>query len=324
MLRPARWLLIWIAFLLVSLPLCATRVKDGGSSSNGAGTVSLCPDSNAFPFFAQLDGTQSPPSGCIGENDPNQPNPPAIYPSRVVVLSGNGFTVTLTPALWANGGSPGFSKRTVFQVAFSGQTGMTLQSLVIGSQLNNPSYLVCDGIDIVECVSSPVLTNTQFLPIPIEPSGIALADTTTTRWDFGQFAGGNQLILLVDGFPSEFNTIDAFPASNSLAPASFAASNFLAVVRDASNNILTAGGFVLSTAPAATNDLFSNVKTITSSPFVDFIDTSAAEPQETLSGSGAGGQSNPQGDPIPVDPNPVDTGTPCSGSWPSGSTRVFR
>src|SRR5437588_147579 len=140
--RPVRRLLI--AFALLTLPLYATRVKDGGSSSNGAGQVSLCPDSQAFPFFAQLDGTQSPPSGCIGENDPNQPNPPSIYPNRVVVLSGNGFTVTITPALWQNGGSPGFSKRTVFQVAFSGQTGMTLQSLVIGSQLNNPSYLVCD------------------------------------------------------------------------------------------------------------------------------------------------------------------------------------
>lgn len=323
--RPVRRLLTWIAFLLVSLPLYAARVKDGGSSGNGAGQVSLCPDSNAFPFFAVLDGTQSPPPGCIGENDPNQPNPPATYPNRVVVLSGNGFTVTVTPALWENGGSPGFSKRTVFQVAFSGQAGMTLQSLVIGSQVNNPSYLVCDGIDIVECVSSPVLTNsTSFLPIPIEPSGIALADTTTARWDFSQFTGGNQLILLVDGFPSEFATIDAFPESNTLAPSSFAASNFLAVVKDSSNNTLTAGGLVLNAAPAATNDLFSNAKTITSSPFVDFVDTSAAEPQEILSGSGAGGQSNPQGDPIPQDPNPVDAGTPCSGSWPSGSNRVFR
>ncbi len=129
---------------------------------------------------------------------------------------------------------------------------------------------------------------------------------------------------MVDGFPSEFETIDNLPSSNALTVASFASSNFLAVVKDASNHTLIAGGLALNTAPAATNDLFANATAIPGSPFSDFIDTSAAEPQEILNGNGAGGQLNPQQDPVPQDPSPVNPGTRCSISWPSGSNRVFR
>ena len=245
------------------------------------------------------------------------------------MLSGAGFTVTITPALWERGDGQidvAGSKHTVLQVTFTGQSGMTLQSLVIGSQLNNASYVLCDPFNqnaIPYCVSSPLL-NPNTSPSVLEPTTIDLADTTTTRWDFGQFTGGNSLTLVIDGFPSEFQTIDIFPHSNALAPASFTTANFLAVVKDASNKTLTAGGLALSTAPAATNDLFANATVISSSPFSDFIDTSAAEPQEILSGNGAGGQLNPQQDPIPQDPNPVNAGTPCAISWPSGSNRVFR
>jgi hypothetical protein len=338
--RSAIKLLYWIVlvFVVFAAPLFATRVKDGGSSSNGVGPFSLCPDSHATPFFARLDGSQQPPSGCAGEDDPNQPNPPATYPNRIVVLSGNGFTVTITPALWQRGDGQiqpiSASKATIFQVTFTGQSGMTLQSLVIGSQLNlatGPqsnygSYVVCDPNNlgaIPECVSSPLLNPNSF-PSVLEPTAIALSDTTTTRWDFSQLTDGNSLTLLVAGFPSEFAGIDNIPNSNSLAPTSFSASNFLAVVKDASNKTLTAGGLALSTARVATNDLFANATAISSSPFSDFIDTSTAEPQEILSGNGAGGQLNPQQDPIPQDPNPVNLGTPCAISWPSGSNRVFR
>jgi len=186
MARPSsRLLYSFVVCLFFVVPLFATRVKDGGSSGNGqnpSGNVPLCPDSKATPFFAQLDGTQKPPDGCIGEDDNNQPNPPSPYPNRVVVLSGSGFTVTVTPSLWQNAG---FNKKTILQVTFSGQTVMTLQSLVIGSQLNNPAYVVCDSFNttgIPVCTNIPFLLDpTNSFPSALEPAGIALADTTTTR-----------------------------------------------------------------------------------------------------------------------------------------------
>jgi len=326
--RPVCKVLRWVVLLLLTVPLFAVRVKDGGSSSNGVGPDSLCPDSTATPFFAPLDGTQSPPAGCTkGNGDPNQPNPPSPYPNRVVVLNGSGFTVTITPALWSDGEfTDGTSKHTLLQVTFSGQAGMTLRSLVIGSQLSNPAYVLCDPNfpdALPDCVSSPIL-NPNSVPSALEPAPIALADTTMTRWDFNQFTPGNSLTLLVDGFPSEFSGIDIFPNSNSLAQTSFSNSNFVAVVKDASNNTLAAGGLPLNAAPAAKNDLFANATVITGTPFTDFVDTSATEPQEVLTGSGAGGETNPQQDPIPQDPNPANAGTPCAVSWPSGSNRVFR
>jgi VCBS repeat protein/centrosomal CEP192-like protein/pre-peptidase/ASPM-SPD-2-Hydin domain-containing protein len=322
--------LFWLAVLAIAQPLFATRVKDGGSSQNGEGSPSTCPDTNATPFFAELTGLVYPPSTCnpIGEpNDPDMPNPPSPYPNRVVTLSGSNFTVTITPALWEDGEFAGSSKATILEVTFSGQSGMTLQSLVIGSQLNNPAYVVCDiPPTIADCVANPFLLNPTTSPSALEPAGIALADTTTTRWDFSQFTTGNSLALVIQGFPSEFQAedFDAFPLSNSLAPSSFSAANFLAIVKDSSNDTLTAGGLFLTTAAAATNDLFTNATVVTESPFIDFIDTSAAEPQEILSGTGAGGETESQQDPLPQDPNPVDPGVPCKTSWPPGSNRVFR
>lgn len=335
-----RKLFSWItfAYLVLALPVFASRVKDASSSQNGAGTISSCPDSTATPFFAQLDGTLFPPTTCTPNNgDSNDPNPPSPYPNRVVVLTGTGFTVTITPALWENGGV--FStKKTLLQIVFTGQAGMTLQSLVIGSPLNNAQYIYCgDPAIIPYCVSSPLLNPNTSTSV-LEPAPIDLSDLTSTHLDFSQFTPGNSLTLSVDGFPSEFQNIDDDPTPllNSLTPASFSASNFLAVVAGPSGNRLTAGGLLRSRqalnrlvpktpASAPANDLFANATTISSSPFVQTIDTSGAEPQEILSGAGAGGQSNPQQDPIPQDPNPVNSGlTPCFASWPSGSNRVFR
>ena len=81
--RPSSRLLYWIVlvFIVFTAPLFATRVKDGGSSQNGIGPDSLCPDSHATPFFAQLDGTKFPPQGCTPDSDVNMPNPPSPYPS---------------------------------------------------------------------------------------------------------------------------------------------------------------------------------------------------------------------------------------------------
>ncbi|HLW88580.1 MAG TPA: choice-of-anchor D domain-containing protein [Terriglobales bacterium] len=319
--------------VLAALPLYAVRRPDVPNSQNGEVVgvpAELCPNSTATPFFAQLDGTQSPPTGCTPTSDRNKPNPPAVYPNLSVTLSGAGFTVTVTPALWDIGlgiSSNAGAKSTVFQVQFSGQAGMTLQSLVIGAKLNGATYVPCIpaefGTGIPYCVAlDNTLQSPDGLQAALEPAGIDLADSTTTRWDFSQFSSGT-LAIVVTGYPSEFSKIDRYPNSNALTAASFAAANFLAVVTDASNNILTAGGLTLPTAPAATNDLFANAINIKKVPFKSFVDTSAASPTEVLSGTGAGSEVNPQGDPIPQDPAVADAGAPCSGSWPAGAS-VFR
>jgi len=319
--------------LFAALPLYAVRRPDVPSSGNGIGPSSLCPNSAATPFFAQLDGTQSPPASCTPGSDPNQPNPPSPYPNLSVTLSGTGFTVTVTPALWENGGadSASGSKKTIFQVQFSGATGMTLQSLVIGSKLNNADYVFCDpnfpsAMPFCISDSSFLLYDGDGDPeYALEPTPIDLADVITTRWDFSQFVPGTSLYLVVDGFPSEFSKIDKYPNSNALTAASFASAHFLAIVTNASGETLTAGGLSLNLKTVvATNDLFGKAIQITKVPFKDYLDTSATNPTEILSGTDAGNQQDSQGDPIPQDPPTPNAGTPCNGTWSKTANRVFR
>jgi hypothetical protein len=321
--------------VLAALPLYAVRRPDVPNSQNGEVVgvpAELCPSSTSTPFFAQLDGTQSPPAACTPTSDRNKPNPPAVYPNLSVTLSGAGFTVTVTPALWGIGlgtSSNAAQKFTVFQVQFSGQDGMTLQSLVIGAKLNGATYVSCIpsefGTGIPYCVAlDNTLQSLSGDQVALEPAGIDLADTTTTRWDFSQFSAGNgPLAIAVSGYPTEFSKIDRYPNSNVLTAASFAPASFLAVVTDASNNVLTAGGLTLKTAPAATNDLFANAINIKKLPFKSFVDTSAASPTEVLTGTGAGGEVNSKNDPTPKDPALPNAGNSCSASWPSGAS-VFR
>jgi len=318
--------------VLGTLPLFAVRRPDVPSSQNGEETPTSCPNSTATPFFATLDGTTVPPSACTPSSDPNKPNPPATYPNLQVTLAGQGFTVTITPALWENGISAATTKHTVLWVQFAGQPGMTLQSLVIKANLNNAAYVPCfvDPISgevrgIPFCTSNTMLD--QFGdPVALEPAPIDLANysSTTTRWDFNGFVqGSSPLALLVSGFPSEFAKIDKFPSSNQLTAASFASANFLATVTDASNNVLTAGGLTLMSAPAAKNDLFSSAIKITKVPYKTFVDVTATSPTEVLVAPPApGSMLNPQGDPIPQDPALANPGTPCKNSWSTGT--VFR
>jgi len=325
--------------VLAALPLYALRRPDGSSSGNGTGPSSTCPNSAATPFFAQLDGTQSPPPGCTPSSDKNKPNPPSPYPNLVVTLEGTGFTVTLTPALWERGDGQsggqnpvGESKRTIFLVQFSGASGMHLQSLVIGSRLNDASYVVCatppnNPLPPPFCISDPsflLYSETSDPEDALEPTPIDLADAKTTRWDFTQFVPGASLVLVVDGFPKEFNKIDKYANSNTLTAAFFTSSNFLAVVTDASDNTLTAGGLTLKSAPAAKNDLFANAINIKAVPFKSFVNTTATNPTEILSGAGAGNQQNAQSDPIPQDPTTPNAGTACNGTWSTTANRVFR
>jgi len=329
--------------LLGVLPLFAVRRPDVPSSKNGEVVgvpAELCPSSTATPFFAVLDGTTVGPvkgtaQGECNPADQNKPNPPfspATYPNLSVTLSGSGFTVTVTPALWTIGlgaTSNAADKYTVFQVQFSGQNGMTLQSLLIGTKLSGATYVPCvpsqfgTGIPYCVDVNNTLQSNADGTQYALEPAPIDEADGTTTRWDFSQFSSGT-LALAVAGFPSEFRSIDRYTNSNALTAASFAPANFLAIVIDASNNVFTAGGLTVpKKAPAAPNDLFADAIKITKVPFKSVVDTSATSPSEVLSGAGAGGEINSQGDPTPQDPSPVTPGNPCDASWPAGAS-VFR
>lgn len=325
--------------LLAALPLDAVRRPDVANSQNGeviGVPAELCPASTSTPFFAQLDGTQSPPVTCTPKSDINKPNPPAVYPDLSVTLAGAGFTVTITPALWDIGletNSNAAQKSTVFQVQFSGEEGMSLQSLLIGAKLNAASYVPCVpsefGEGIPYCVAlDNTLQSADGGQYAIEPSPIDMADTTSTRWDFNQFSSGT-LALAVAGYPTEFSKIDKYPNSNVLKAASFVAANFLAIVSTGPGSTplyaggLFGGGSTLKKALAAKNDLFANATIIKKAPFKSFVDTSAANPTEELTGSQAGSMIDPQGDPTPKDPAAPSAGTPCIGSWPSRAN-VFR
>jgi len=310
-------LLLTVVLLLCSSSLYASRVKDLGSSQNGQNKCQgnapscLCPSASipasATPFLVPLDGTKSPPAGCDADNgDPNDPNPPNPYPGWAFTLQDvhRTFTVTITPVLWEFAEFPADTKKTILQVQFSGQPGMTLRSLVIGTVLAQPTYVICDpnqpGGSAPYC--TPVITNEEEA---LQPAPVTLADNTNTRWDFSQFTSGTSLSLVVKGFPVDFQNIDIFPDSNALTQASFSSSNFLAIVQDG-NNVLTAGGLTLQTAPAATNDKLSQAIAI-ELPYQDFVDTSATNPQENPT---TGGEINNQMDPPP----------PCS----THRLRVFR
>lgn len=306
-----------VVFLLCASSAYASRVKDLGSSQNGeiqcrGGAPScLCPSASiptsATPFLVPLDHTKHPPTDCYADNgDANRPNPPDPYPGWVLTLQdiAHSFTVTITPVLWDSGQFPTDSKKTILQIQFTGQPGMTLRSLVIGTVLPQPTYVICDpnqpGGTAPYCTT--VITNEEEA---LQPTPVTLADNTSTRWDFYQFTSGTSLALVVKGFPIDFRQIDIFPDSNALTQASFSDSNFLAIVQDGSN-VLTAGALSLQTAPAATNDKFSQAIAI-NLPYQAFVDTSATNPHENLT---TGGEIDNQLDPSP----------PCS----THRLRIFR
>jgi len=332
--------------ILGTLPLWAARRPDVPSSQNGQGPASACPDTHATPFFTPLDGSVGPAKGAFPDCDPkdqNKPNPPfspATWPNLIVTLTGTApagtFTVTITPGLWEVGSAS--SKSTIFSVQFSGPSGLTLQSLLIGFRLDNLRYVMCDQTDVSNtpmpsefCISSPLEYEPGSPPPPplfplaaLESTPIALSDNSAVRMDFNQGDTG-PWALAAAGFPLEFSKIDAFPNSNTLTAASFASSHFLAIVTDASNNPYYAGGLPIpKKASAAPNDFFGSAINIKKVPFTSTVDTSLTNPLEITSGADAGGMSDGgQGDPIPTDPSPANPGVPCRQSWPPGAS-VFR
>jgi hypothetical protein len=292
------------------------RKPDTKSSQNGSTTsIPNCPTDGATPNFLILDGT----SNCG-----------APFTNRVVTLTdaNNTFSVTITPALWINGFSGGNTILNVQLTNLSTTQTLSFRSLVIGALLDDASYVVCDNfggngnLSTTAFCTPAGLNGTEVL----QPTPIDVADLSTTRWDFAQITappGGTSatLSLVVSGIPTEFlpNYTDSNggpPSANNL---SFAPNSsptpFLAIVSNGTT-LITAGTVQLKAAPAAGNDLVGNAKPITTSTFTDFIDTSATNPLEILTGTGAGGETVNQSDPIPTDPTPPNPGAEtCNKTW---------
>jgi hypothetical protein len=323
---PRLGLAFFLLLFAASLPAFGVRKPDTGSSQNGAtSSVPNCPTDvraqDATPNFLILDGTSS----CG-----------APFTSRVVNLTdaNKTFTVTITPALWDNGFStPGHTILNVQLTNLTTNQTLSLRSLVVGALLDGAGYVVCDGggqnnnpNSIPFCTPAGLDGNEVLQPTPIEA-----ADLTTTRWDFAQITappGGVSatLSLLVSGMPAEFvgsygnpdgcTSFECATPNNLVLAPNASPTPFLAIVSNGTTLIPSVSTLQLKAAPPAGNDLIANARQIPSGTFSDFIDTSATNPQEILSGTGAGAETVSQGDPIPRDSTQGTFGaTSCTATW---------
>ena len=296
------------------LSVRASRIiKDLNSSANGQTSSSSAPavtcegnkdtSGETIPFVAALNGLVSNTENC------SFTSPSALYPSYVAALTGSNptnsnptFTVTVTPYLWEENSSnntfvdSASSKFTILHLTFtnlSTDSSLFLKSFVIGMALPNPSYLVCGDALPVWAVSASgfnATNNFTSTTTPLcnmtptigggeleanEPTPIALADATTTRWDFNVSAGSSitsptptvpvgvpgttatsSIDLVVSGFPSDFALISGSGAnSNGLTQGFFnngsgttSMNNFLVTVQDATGATFTAGKLILTPA----------------------------------------------------------------------------
>jgi hypothetical protein len=239
----------------------------------------------------------------------------------------NNFKLTITPALWSQ---QFFHANTILNVQLTNLTNpnlnitLTLQSLIVGTPLNDPNYVTCDPfskeLENVEgvnyCNSQGLLNFNGVLEVP-QPTPITAADMGTTRWDFSGITAppgstSSTLSLVVNCIPGEFvsdytdpNNGEDVACANGLSLPPNGGTEYLAIVSNGSS-LISAGTLQLQTAQPAQNDTLNTATQIpaTQTVFTDFIDTSATNPQEILTGGNAGGMINGQGDPFPPCSNP--------------------
>jgi hypothetical protein len=285
--------------LVLSLPLFGVRKADTGSSQNGSTTpVPNCPDPNATPNFAILDGSSS----CSGLAVP--------FSNQVITLTDNAntFTVTITPAIWDNGFSNGDTILNVNLTNLSSSKPLSLVSLIIGTVLNDSNYVLCDSTGELE--GGTAFCNQGLLTLPngdtevLQPTPITAANLTNTRWDFDGItaalgATSNTLSLVGNCIPVTFvpdyqGDFSSACGNNLSTPISFQAQ------ATDGTTVYNAGTLQITPAPAATNDTVKAATVITTNEFTDFIDATATEPQEILTGTGAGNETENQSDPSPT------------------------
>ncbi len=278
-------------FILVSLPVFAIRRGDTTSSMNGQ--FSNCPASPSGNVcaFVNNEGTAT-----LSGTD----------------ASGNAVTVAITLYDWGTYPCPGTKcqppviNHTVLDVTLTGTASQGIESLVVKGVLPNPGYVSCGGFNGtvgIGCIDYPEPDNVDVQ----EPTPIAGADNTDTRWDFGGLPESNppppaipfgQFGCVEDGseyynpyhYDSICDTALTIPeavlvVSNSVAQNHLGTSpsNYLVTLIDGTK----LGTLVIPASPTkyATNNTQATETEITKTNYKDYTDTSQAYPQINPDGS---------------------------------------
>jgi hypothetical protein len=264
-------------FILVSLPLFAIRRADTGTSKNGLfGSCPAKPNGNTCPYLgnegtATLNGTDA---------------------------SGNTVTVTITLYNWGKYVCTQSScqpnpviNSAVLDLTLTGSDTVGIESLAVKGLLSNPSYVSCEGPDGtvgLACIVSPEPDGSDVQ----EPTPIANADHTNTRWDFGGVPASNppppaipfnQLACKSDSSSDSICTgaplgEAVLVVSNSVAQNHLgtAESNYLVTLTDGTK----LGTLAVPASPTkhAPNNTQATETVITEATFRDYTDTSEAYP----------------------------------------------
>ena len=317
--RVYNFVLLSVACVLLCLPTYAVRKRGSvPSSEHGSNAATNCPVVNgnfSTPLVAFLDGTSTDPNIC---NDGFGTTYNITYPNLSSgSISGTGFTVTMTPALWGNGGL-----ETLVRITFNAPANYTLNTIAISGNFSF-SYIACSQSSPnlnpngqppspsgFPCVTSPVVTipqahvnvdhyeyndNTLTAQQP-DPITFAESGRNVTILDLVNVHGGSSIYLQLGGIPNVQAVIDAanqifaawgfgsFDSTNSL---NLSSANVHLTVTDGSGNRLDAGGLTFShpcntvPCPAPANDSVNSPTQISGNNF------SAGSYQQTIDISGA-------------------------------------
>jgi hypothetical protein len=292
---------------LLCLPAYAVRKRGSvPSSEHGSDQGDNCPlvdggSRTATPLVAYLDGSSTNPDTC---NDGFGTTFDITYPNRSSgPISGTGFSVTITPALWGNGGL-----ETLVRITFNAPANYTLNTLAIAGNFNF-AYVACSqnspnlnpenqppSAAGFPCVKSPVVTipqaqvnvdhyqyNDSNLTVQ-QPDPVTFAETArnVTVLDFVNLHGGSSVYLQLDGILNDQAVIDAansvfatwgFGSFDSTNTLNVSLANVHVTATDGNGNRLDAGGLTLShpcntvPCPAPTNDSVNSPTLISGNSF---------------------------------------------------------
>jgi uncharacterized repeat protein (TIGR03803 family) len=308
-------------FILTALPVFAIRRGDTGTSQNGSfSSCQTVPNPGTCPFVnaegaATLTGTDG---------------------------SGNAVTVTISLYNWgyypcSNEVCTPTINFAVLDVKLTG-TPQGIESLVVKGVLENPSYVSCgDVLNLnvapgIGCIAGPFINLYSDVQ---EPTPIAGADKTNTRWDFGGLPPLNppppavsfdDLFCVPDGITNICNggSEAVLAVSNSVAQnhLGVASSNYLITLTDGTK----LGTLSVPASPTkyAVNNTQAMETVITKPSYKDYTDTSQTYPGI----NGDGSMNYPSGfalAPVPPPSSPtLPSCYPTNNVTGSPDTRTFR
>jgi hypothetical protein len=275
-----------LTLLFGGLPLFASRRPDPQSSQNGQfGNCPANPENGPCPVL----------------------NPQGSATLTGTDASGNAVTVTISLFDWGKyvcspttcDPTPTITNAVLDVILTvndpSGTDTAGVQSLAVKGALSSPSYLTCGGSVGVGCISSPAPDEEGDVQ---EPTPIAAADGTNTRWDFGwspptlppnlfdeivceNSGNSKDLVCPQPGTPTgeAVLVLSGSSASNNLGTGS---GNYLVTLTDG-----TPLGQLVIPSPAglAENNTQTTEVVITTPAYQDYTDTSLTYPQMNLDGS---------------------------------------